>query len=227
MEDSILTLAETAQYLKVAEKTVQRMIKDNKIPCTRVGNQWRFMKSVLDEWLISGMNLNKTENQQQLLEQGEMELQLSRLLLDVVTPLSSGGKDHILEQLIQPLKEENLLESPKNYLSMLLKREAMVSTAIGKGLAIPHIRRPEDQKIAAPRLILGISPEGLEYDSPDGEKVHLFFLIFCSSEVVHLRLLSRISTLFKQQDIIDDWLQLKNREEAEALLMKEEASLLG
>lgn len=227
MEDAILTLSETAQYLKIAEKTLQRMIRDKKIPCSRVGNQWRFMKNVVDEWLIEGMNLPKQGDSYSLLEKNEVELQLSRLLLDAICPIRAGSKKDILSQLIVPLQKHRLLDSPENYLAMLLKREAMVSTAIGGGLALPHIRRPQDHSSPSPHVVLGISPEGLEYDSLDGEKVHLFFLIFCSSEVVHLRLMSRISSLVKQADSLKDWLSIQNKEEAERLLIEAESRMLG
>jgi len=227
MEDAILTLSETAQYLKVAEKTLQRMIRDKKIPCSRVGNQWRFMKNVVDEWLIKGMNLPRQEENISILEKEDVELQLSRILLDTVSPLKAGSKKDILSQLIEPLKAKGLLESPENYLSMLLKREAMVSTAIGGGLALPHIRRPQDHNSTSTHIVLGISPEGLEYDSLDGEKVHLFFLIFCSSEIVHLRLMSRISSLVKQTESLEKWLSINHKEDAERLLLEAESRLMG
>lgn len=228
MEDRILTLAETAQYLKVAEKTLQRMIKDKRIPCTRVGNQWRFMKDVLDQWLIEGMNRDSSSRStMELLERGEVELQLSRLLIDVVSPLAGGTKREILEQLIAPLKEKTLLDSPVDYLEMLLKREAMVSTAIGGGLALPHIRRPQDQNSPSPGVVIGLSPQGLDYDALDGEKVHVFFLIFCSSEVVHLRLLSKITGLFQSEIPMEQWLNCKDRRDVEKFLVELESRRLG
>ena len=55
MEKNILTLAETAQYLKVSEKTIQRLIGTDDIPCVRVGGQWRFIQSSLDHWLEARM----------------------------------------------------------------------------------------------------------------------------------------------------------------------------
>ncbi len=55
MEKNILTLAETAQYLKVSEKTIQRLIGTHDIPCVRVGGQWRFLQSSLDHWLEARM----------------------------------------------------------------------------------------------------------------------------------------------------------------------------
>ncbi|MFW5776584.1 MAG: helix-turn-helix domain-containing protein, partial [Spirochaetota bacterium] len=55
--DEILTLGEAAAYLKLGERTVQRMIGRSEIPCARVGGQWRFLRSVLDDWLLSRMQV--------------------------------------------------------------------------------------------------------------------------------------------------------------------------
>jgi len=46
-----MTVEEVAGYLHVAEKTVYRLLKQDSIPATRVGHQWRFEKVSLDEWL--------------------------------------------------------------------------------------------------------------------------------------------------------------------------------
>ena len=51
----MLTLTETARYLKVSEKTILRMIAEDAIPCVKIGGQWRFMQSALDSWLLSKM----------------------------------------------------------------------------------------------------------------------------------------------------------------------------
>jgi len=51
----LLTLAEVAHYLKVAEKTVLRMVHNNEIPSIKVASQWRFRRSMIDDWLMSQM----------------------------------------------------------------------------------------------------------------------------------------------------------------------------
>jgi len=47
----LMTLREVADYLRVTEKTIYRLLRRGKIPATKVGNQWRFDKTLVDEWL--------------------------------------------------------------------------------------------------------------------------------------------------------------------------------
>ena len=223
INNEILTLAETAEYLKVAEKTIQRMIAAHKIPCTRVGNQWRFIKSILDDWLMESMQ-EKDEirgDLSRLIESGEVEINLSRMLFDTVIPLNPGSRREILSQLAAPLIAQGFVHNPEGYLNKLEDRENMISTAIGDGIAIPHIRNPRENDQGKPHIVLGISKEGLDFQAIDNKPVHLFFLVHTNSETVHLRVLSRITGLFKKSTI-RDFLLCQSKRDVESLLIKKE-----
>ena len=71
VDNEIMTLSEVASYLKIAEKTVSRMITRGEIPCTKVASQWRFMKSMIDDWLISRMNVVPQNDLAKILENPE------------------------------------------------------------------------------------------------------------------------------------------------------------
>lgn len=62
MQESLLTTEQVAHYLKVDKFTVYRLITQKKIPAFKVGNQWRFKKSLLEKWLKA--NINTIEKQQ-------------------------------------------------------------------------------------------------------------------------------------------------------------------
>lgn len=47
----LITIEEVASYLKVSKETVYKMAQQNKIPATKVGNQWRFNRTTIDKWL--------------------------------------------------------------------------------------------------------------------------------------------------------------------------------
>lgn len=61
---SIMTLPEVAKYIRVHKSTVYRMLKQNRIPAIKVGNQWRFKKDRIDRWL-------ETDGLKVSLEKGE------------------------------------------------------------------------------------------------------------------------------------------------------------
>lgn len=59
MQDNLLTTTQVARYLKVDKFTVYRLVAQKKIPAFRVGNQWRFRKSMIDAWLMKNLNSSK------------------------------------------------------------------------------------------------------------------------------------------------------------------------
>ena len=61
--EKLLTIKEVSEILQVNERTVHRLLQAGKIPATRVGNQWRFVPSYLEEWLINGGENSPTENE--------------------------------------------------------------------------------------------------------------------------------------------------------------------
>lgn len=51
LENEIFTLQECSAYLKIAESTIYVLARNGKIPCQKVGRNWRFRKEALDRWL--------------------------------------------------------------------------------------------------------------------------------------------------------------------------------
>ena len=201
--DEVLTLSETASYLKIAERTIHRMIQRREIPCARVGSQWRFLRSVLDDWLLSRMAVVPRNELSTLLDAAEDIVPLAPLLQDssIVDGLAPGSPIEILTQLAAPLDEQGIVSDLKRYVRLLLERERLSSTALGYGAAVPHVRRPAENPAGAPAVIFGICREGVDYDAPDKWPVRFFFLLNAESELVHLRLLKRISFLFRDPSV--------------------------
>jgi len=54
--DMFMTTKEVARYLRVDQYTIYRMVTQKRIPAFKIGNQWRFKRSILDRWLKSKMN---------------------------------------------------------------------------------------------------------------------------------------------------------------------------
>lgn len=51
IKDEVLTLQECSRYLKIAESTIYLLARKGKLPCQKVGRNWRFSKQALDMWL--------------------------------------------------------------------------------------------------------------------------------------------------------------------------------
>jgi excisionase family DNA binding protein len=59
MQENLLTTEQVAEYLKVDKFTIYRLVAQKKIPAFRVGSQWRFKRSVIEDWLMSNSNSEK------------------------------------------------------------------------------------------------------------------------------------------------------------------------
>jgi excisionase family DNA binding protein len=62
MQENLLTTEQVAQYLKVDKFTIYRLVTQKKIPAFKVGNQWRYKKTLVDDWLRKNSNLQDLES---------------------------------------------------------------------------------------------------------------------------------------------------------------------
>src|SRR5690349_17082257 len=102
-------------------------------------------------------------------------MRLSELLNTqaITTRLQARGQREAIAELVALLESAHGLSSQGEILDRVLRREAMMSTGIGNGIAIPHGKaRMIDRLVAA----CGVSPEGIDYESADGERATLFVL---------------------------------------------------
>lgn len=83
-------------------------------------------------------------------------------------------KEEILNELVSILEKSDKVVNRSKLLTDFINRERKASTAIGHGIAFPHIRTYQ-----AKELVIGFarSKEGYDFDAPDGESVHLFFVM--------------------------------------------------
>ena len=117
----------------------------------------------------------------------------------VVAALKATDKRAILEELATFMSEHNTRIDRAALSRVLIEREALASTAIGEGVAIPHGKLGAVGEIVA---CLGRAPSGVEFDSMDGQPTFLFFVLVApeSSTGAHLKALARISRVFKDPE---------------------------
>jgi len=226
-KDEILTLIEVARYLKLSQKTVLRMVHANKIPCAKVGGQWRFLRTVIDDWLLGKMKVVPRGDLSRLIAEDSEAVPLSRLIRrDLISMnLRSGTKVRLLEQLIEPFVSQKLVSDGPEFLRKLLDREHMASTAIGRGVAIPHIRNPEGNPAGGPLLGIGICREGTDFDAFDGQKTFLFFLLHTDSELVHLRVMGKLAALLRDEETVSRLIAAGTEDDIIRIILREEAIL--
>jgi PTS system nitrogen regulatory IIA component len=119
---------------------------------------------------------------------------------DMVVPaLQATDKRGILEELAAYMSAHHTRIDRGALSKVLIEREALASTAIGEGVAIPHGKLGAVGEIVA---CLGRAPAGVEFDSMDGQPTYLFFVLVApeSSTGAHLKALARISRVFKDPE---------------------------
>jgi PTS system nitrogen regulatory IIA component len=106
-------------------------------------------------------------------------------------------------------------------MQVLLDREALGSTAIGEGIAIPHGKMPGVTNVVA---AFGRSGPGLPFDSLDGNPTRLFFLLVApeDSAGIHLKALARVSRLLKDKSFRDRLAGGGSQEELFAIIKEED-----
>jgi nitrogen PTS system EIIA component len=119
---------------------------------------------------------------------------------DMVVPALAGtDKKAILEELAAYMAGHHTRIDRATLAKVLIEREALASTAIGEGVAIPHGKLSAVGEIVA---CLGRATAGVEFDSMDGHPTYLFFVLVApeSSTGAHLKALARISRVFKDPE---------------------------
>ncbi|PQO31941.1 PTS sugar transporter subunit IIA [Bremerella cremea] len=132
--------------------------------------------------------------------------------------LESKDKEAVIRELVASLvaSGEIMEDSAESIIKAIMKREELGSTGIGRGIAVPHTKHPSVEKLVG---TVGVSTEGVDFNSLDGESVHLFFLLVSPPDRPgdHLRALENISRqlrddmfckFLKQSKTIDDIKQL-------------------
>lgn len=137
--------------------------------------------------------------------------------------LKARGKDDVLSELVDLLVESGCVKKSEkaDIFKKLKEREALGSTGIGKGIAIPHAKCPKIKKMVA---ALGVSKEGIDFKSLDGEFSHIFFLLIAPGETPgpHLKALAKISRLLDDKFIRDRVKAAKSSRELLGIIKDEE-----
>lgn len=114
--------------------------------------------------------------------------------------LKAAGKRDAVAELVGLLESAHGLDSRGEILDGVLRREAMMSTGIGNGVAIPHGKaRAVDRMMAA----CAVSVSGVDFEAVDGEPAHLFILLVSPESVgtPHVKVLANISRLLKEESV--------------------------
>ena len=128
-----------------------------------------------------------------------LQVSITRLLdKKVVLGLNGTTKEDVIRELISELVRRDKLKGEEEFLERILNREKLISTGLGFGIAIPHIRTG---LVDEPHLIAGISYKGVEFDAADGRPVQILFLLIApkNHSEYNIGVLSTLARILKDE----------------------------
>jgi PTS system nitrogen regulatory IIA component len=221
-----LTVREVSKYLNVSEATVSRWIRQRGLPAQYVSGQYRFHRAELLEWATT----NRIKISPEMFEHAEAD---EEPIPSLAEALEAGGifyglldtsKDKALQALVAVLPlppgvDRELL------LRLFLAREASASTAIGGGIALPHVRNPIVLHVERPLVTLGFLVRPVDFGALDGAPVRVLFSLICPTMRSHLQMLARLSYALHDSRFRDVVLRAGEREAILAEARQVEARL--
>lgn len=144
------------------------------------------------------------------------------------TSIDIDSKEHVIRAMANALLESGKIakDEHEGIVEAIMKREELGSTGIGRGVAVPHTKHPSVTELVG---TVAVSEEGVDFDSLDGEKVHVLFLLVSPPDRPgdHLRALENISRQLRDEDFCRFLKASKTPEDIWTLLLEADNNQFG
>jgi PTS system nitrogen regulatory IIA component len=194
-----MTVKDAAKMFNASVSTIYKWIEDLGMPAVRVQEQYRFNKTELLEWAtVSGVRVSA----ESLSDQSD----INGAFPEVSDAIRAGGvffgvpgkdKDSVMKSVVRLIRLPKTIDR-KFLLQMLLAREALGSTGVGGGIAIPHPRTPIVLRVSEPAIALLFLERPVDFGALDGKPVDTLFTLISPTVKTHLHLLSRLAFLLHE-----------------------------
>jgi PTS system nitrogen regulatory IIA component len=192
-----LLLSELVQYVQLPPRVLDRLAKRGVLPGSRVAGRWRFSREEVDRWLDLGMPGWSDGNLQTVaraLPQGgpslASALRVANVFLDLPVQSHPECFTRVVASLSLPPSVDRGLLTRR-----LAQREALCSTALDHGFAVPHTSRAGPRLVPENIVAFARMVRPIAFGAHDGEGTDLFFFVFATEQAAHLGLLSKVVML--------------------------------
>jgi PTS system nitrogen regulatory IIA component len=183
------------------------------IPSGKIGTVWRFRKSEIENWVDHKFSGNRPFPRTE-------EVHLETLIsLDRILFLNYPQKRDVLLALAENISAAPQIKNPQELKEEILRREELMSTAIGKGIAIPHVRLSSVTDLV---VSVGLSKVDIvDFQALDDEPVRFIIMIAAASShhAYYLKVLSFFSAQLKNASLREALLAAEKPGDVYALLM--------
>jgi len=221
-----VTVRDAARLLNVSEKSIYRWIKQGVIPAYQINDQYRFNRAELLEWATS-RKINVSPEIFAEPEGGETPAPtLGEALRAGGVHYRIGGTDKasVLQAVVDTMKLPEEVDREFLY-QVLLAREALGSTGIGEGIAIPHVRNPIVLHLSRPMVTLCFLEKPIDFGALDGRPVATLFTLISPTVRAHLHLFSRLGFALRDAAFKASVLRQASREEILEALKRAETTI--
>lgn len=146
-------------------------------------------------------------------------MEVEKLLLKelMILDMKAQDKEQAIDEMINKLFDEKIISDKSDFKNRILEREKQLSTALGEGIAIPHAKSPAVLKNV---VLFAVSRNGIDFDSLDGEKTFVFFMIAAKDgeHNTHLEILSSISKMLSDEEICKSLKHIKEPQELHKIM---------
>ncbi len=213
MADDILTIEEVAKYLRVSERTVYDWAQKGEIPAGKIGTVWRFKKNEIEKWVDDRLS----NSSKSLPENTAVRVQ-NILSPDRIVFIEHSSRRDALVELSEVLGTAPQIKNLNELTVEILKREELMSTAIGRGIAIPHVRLSSVTDLV---MAVGICRHDiLDFQSIDDLPVRLLFMVAAAynQHAYYLQTLSFFSSKLKNAGLREGLINAPTAQDAYNLL---------
>ena len=198
----LMNITDAANALQAEEKSVIQWIRKERLPAETVRGEYMINRAELLEW-ATARGLKVDPSVFKIKDDDSVHMP------SIFEAVEAGGvhygvkgqdKETILKNVVDLLDLSEEID-PEFLLQVLLTREAVGTTAIGDGIAIPHVRNPILLQLPVSKIALCFLEKPVDFDAPDGKPVTVLFTLTSPTVKVHLHLLSSLSYALKNQDL--------------------------
>lgn len=217
MDKLFLSVKEMALKLHVSDKTVYRMINDNRIPYgIKIGGQWRFNAEKIEKWIQSNNAQHSTVNQ---------KLTLTKAIEDsaILYKIHGNNRDETLDQILtvyNQFESENIANIKKN----ILFKESIISSTIN-GIALMMVDYDEHIPVEKTHFIVAYLDHPIDFKAVDDIPAQIVMLTVPANKTEQLILATRLRGLFMNKKFIDDLKKEPNRKDLQQLFNRVENQL--
>lgn len=134
-----------------------------------------------------------------------------------IVDLKGKAKQDVLQELVDVISTAPEVTDKNDFFISIMKREKIMSTGIGIGLAVPHVKIDSVKEFV---MAIGRKKEGIDFDSLDGKPVYLVIMIGANTEQRddYLKVLAKISLLLKNPEFREKMMSAPNADAIMELL---------